>query len=92
MCDKCDMYCVDSIEHVLFICHNNVDTHAILWNAIVTNCPPAMVNELNTMDAKAKSMFLLNALFCDYTDEWNTLYIAISQYISTLYYDRINSM
>ena len=90
LCDNCELYHPESIDHVLFECSQNRDTRARLWQAIIEHCPPAMVKDLHQMSNRDKTRYFLNALYCDYTPEWNTVYVALCQFMSTLYKDRLS--
>ena len=49
LCDQCDLYHPESINHVLFECNQNKDTRVILWQTLMDQCPPAMVNDISQM-------------------------------------------
>ena len=90
MCDLCTMYCPETINHVLFECDQNTAVHITMWQSILDNCPPAMADDLSRMTSKEKTTYVLNALYCNYTPEWNNLYLYICQFISTMYTDRMS--
>ena len=90
MCELCTMYCPETINHVLFECNQNKGEQIILWQSVLNNCPPAMVADLSRMTNKDKTIYMLNALYCNFTPEWNDLYLSVCQFVSTLYTTRMS--
>ena len=66
-CKKCNLYCIETPEHVLFDGKETAFMRNKKWNDIVEhNSIPYIIDYLNQVDSKAKLMFMLNCFNSEY--------------------------
>ena len=80
-CNACDNNEVESVDHMLFVCHafDNVRDHK--WNIIENAIPRGMRIELSKMTNKVKTEFLLAGMRVNFTPEWMNIYKAMCDFI-----------
>ena len=85
LCTLCQRYCYDSAQHIIFECEGACIDRDTLWEDIIDKCPKRLALELSKMSSNVKIEFLLNAMNCEYTDEWYNVYLSMCNYIHTIY-------
>ena len=81
---------IDIHEHVMFQCPENNDLRVRLWEEVAHNCPPALLQELQSMTVDRRTTFMLVG-FRIFVMEWTPLYAAVANYFYTLYMDSIKN-
>ena len=82
----------DTAQHILFECDVGHDERDKMWTSIVLECPTRLAIELSDMSNSSKIKFILNAMNCDYIDEWYELYMSMCNYVHTVYMSYYNVM
>ena len=77
LCESCDNFVANTIEHVLFDCNANHVKREVLWNNVLELCPRALIIGLDNMSNKDLCVFILNGLNSKYIMEWGFLYSAL---------------
>jgi hypothetical protein len=81
LCDKCQMYEVETVDHLLFRCTSLCGIRNTLWNNVLQNCPSETLrSELQCMPDSHIATFLLSGLHNTYIYEWYPLYEAIASF------------
>ena len=92
-CQQCSMMVADSISHMLFECECANQTRRNLWANIIRNAPEALVEELSGMTHKVRSEFLLSGLNNSVlVYEWDSLLIAVCQFVVQMYDHKVSLM
>ena len=75
ICEKCSTFQINDYEHILFKCPYNESSRKLLWMDFVDACPIPMEKDINAMEIRKRTNFLLNALNGAYTKEWHHIYM-----------------
>ena len=88
LCDKCDLYEVKSVDHLLFWCTSISDTRDTLWSNVLENCPSEKLSShLQSMPDNHIATFILSGLHNTYIHEWYPLYESLVSFIFNVYKD-----
>ena len=91
LCNLCNMYEAESVEHMLFKCPRIEAVRRILWENVIQSTPThAMRDHIETLQVKDKCVFLLSGLCNTYVIEWNEVYRSIATFVSGIYSYRLS--
>ncbi len=87
ICILCQGHCYDTAQHILFECESGHKDKVKLWKCVTEVCPQRLAMELSNMSIRCKTKFVVNAMNCNYTDEWYDVlvYMTMCNYIHTIY-------
>ena len=77
LCESCDIYATNTIEHLLFDCDANSVKREGLWNSVLEFCPIALIIRMDSMSKKDLCVFMLNGLNSEYIMERDLLHGAL---------------
>ena len=89
LCEQCSLGTAENIQHILFECTRNDVQRKKLWFSVLNACPKALANDIERMDVKQKTAFLLTGLGNNFVKEWMYIYDQILDFVYSLYIDRI---
>ncbi len=85
ICMLCQGHCYDTAQHILFECESGHKDKEKLWRCVTEACPKRLAMELSKMSISYKTKFVVNAMNCNYIDEWYDVYMTMCNYIHTIY-------
>ena len=88
VCPLCTDNVSETAYHMFFDCKTFTNSRANLWREVEHTVPVAMLEELNRMNSRQKSEFIISAFRCDYTEEWSDMYMAIANFVYHMYKKR----
>ena len=80
----------NDITHVLFQCESLLHIRTELWAKVIEDAPGQLGRELEAMSIYSRSKILLNALNCDFIEEWSKVYKSIMFFVCTLFQEYDN--
>ena len=87
-CGLCRSRTIESVVHILFGCPELGAERFQLLDSIINSMPFAMKDSFYNMIVEEKLIFLLSAMHCKYTKEWDNLYKSIVIFVDKMYYVR----
>ena len=84
MCKLCNQT-RDTLAHILFTCTVTDELRATLWSPVIVACPPQLVEQMSLMSDNSRTMFIVNALNCDYIGDWHLVYESVMHYIYAMF-------
>ena len=81
LCDKCVS---EDPHHMLFDCTIFDTMRTDLWYNVLRVAPDAMREELEIMNSRKKTEFIMSGMKCDYLDEWCDI-TAVHRYHGLIY-------
>lgn len=88
LCNLCNLYESETIEHFLFWCPANKNIRAQYEKIILESMPLAMKTEYLALEHKDKVIFLLSGLKGSFVQEWTDIYVNILNYVNSVYKHR----
>ena len=89
ICQMCDLYENETVEHLLFRCKKYDELRVTLWNEVLYHCPSeSMYEYLTNMPRGKVTCLLLTGLNSTYTHEWSDFFTAILQFVYKMYITR----
>ena len=85
LCKKCNTALV-TVEHILFDCVAMTQVRTLLWRNVENHCLPALIQDLNHMNSRDRTIMILNGFNVNYVVEWYNLYNAVGNFIYEMYY------
>ena len=77
-CQLCTRMTRLDTTHILMECESVLDIRTQLWDRIRQSAPPALFKEMNRMDNRSKTAFMLSGFHgVSYCSEWDRLYIDV---------------
>lgn len=90
VCQLCDLYVVEDVPHMLFVCPSLRITRIWMWREIENIAPAGLLNEMYDMLPSRLCVFWFSGFKCKYVHEWLDLYSRICSVIHTMYKKRLH--
>ena len=89
LCNDCDDYVKESIEHVLFECSGgNIHLWSRLWQSVLDQCPEQLLKNCTECQTK-KVLYIFAAMKCNYHNDWDAIYVAMLNFGAKVYKDTV---
>ena len=87
-CHLCNLGAIEYACHLLFQCPSTSTLRCRLWQHVLVSMPERMKIEVEIMSSIDKMQFILCGLNSPFTYEYIPIYIAVTDFVSTLYEHR----
>ena len=84
-CMMCMTSQYDDITHILFNCQHLNAMRVVLWNSVISTCPFQLGAAMEVMSINERVQFILNAMNCEFVQEWSLVYQSLLYFIHTMY-------
>ena len=88
-CRRCQLFCVENVEHILFDCTATNMRRQDRWNFVKLKSIPNLIDGIERMASEDKVMFILNAFNCEYVPDWEVTYTAILNFVNNMYENHV---
>ena len=78
--------------HILLACDGTSAVRERCWKGLEDVCPAPLIQSMQLMNDKQLMIFILNACYHDYNNEWKNIFDNLSDFISNIlcdYYTKV---
>ena len=87
-CALCHLAAPDSPTHVLFECPEISGKRTELWGSVTNSMPSALSSDIDNLNNKEKTVFILSGFRGEYIPEWKMTYVCVARFVHEMYKER----
>ena len=84
-CQLCPLMANDNPQHVMFECVELKICRDKSWPLVIRSMPRGMAREIETMNAKEATAFVLAGFRCPFIPEWTEVYEKLALFVFNMY-------